>query len=265
MGLILMREQALLEPSSRRFPGAQRARTRVLGRGCNIETHKRPSLPPVLYPVLHPKVPLFLHPRKALGNPRVMLARRANRAGTYRFCRWGSTGPARTRGPRTRYADTRTPRTAPPRWPRSGTARTATPATQATVRGSVSILGWNLTHFPSPWGQGLRLGRLPWAWVHRPDGDPKVALSLPAPHRGASVFLLTHTVSFFTSFLLKKDFCFSKNYTARCAGFLPTQASCRCCIALPRASRPSGPTLSISAQRRQQSRTGRGGVREGGT
>ena len=84
-----------------------------------------------------------------------------------------------------------------------------------------------------------------------PTGQgPEVALSLPAPHRGASVFLLTHTVSFFTSFLLKKDFCFSKNYTARCAGFLPTQASCRCCIALPRASRPSGPTLSISAQQR---------------
>ena len=34
MGLIPMREQALLEPSSRGFPGAQRARTRVLGRGC---------------------------------------------------------------------------------------------------------------------------------------------------------------------------------------------------------------------------------------
>lgn len=50
---------------------------------------------------------------------------------TYRFCRWGSTARARTPGPHTPSGDTRTPRTAPPRWPRSGTARMGTPGTEA--------------------------------------------------------------------------------------------------------------------------------------
>lgn len=57
----------------------------------------------------------------------------AGRTSTYRFCRWGSTGRARTPGPHTPSADTLTPRTALLRWPRSGTAHTATPATQAMV------------------------------------------------------------------------------------------------------------------------------------
>lgn len=37
MGLIPIRGQAVLEPSSCGFPGAQRARTRVLGRGCKCQ------------------------------------------------------------------------------------------------------------------------------------------------------------------------------------------------------------------------------------
>lgn len=61
---------------------------------------------------------------------------------TYRFCRWGSTVRARTRGPHTPSGDTQTRCTAPPRWPRSGTSRTGTPGTEAHGQGAspVSIM-----------------------------------------------------------------------------------------------------------------------------
>lgn len=171
MGLIPIRGQAVLEPSSCGFPGAQRARTRVLGRGCKCQNSQasHPASCSLSRPASHrASLPASM---ESAREPCIIAARRANCACTYRFCRWGSTGPARTQGPRTQSVDTRTPRTALPRWPRSGTARTGTPATQATVRGSVSTLCWSLTHFPSPWGQGLRLRRLPWARVHQPAGD----------------------------------------------------------------------------------------------
>lgn len=60
------------------------------------------------------------------------------RASTYRFCRWGSTGQARTRGPHTPSEDTRTLCRAPPRWLRSGNAHTETPETQAHGQGQTS-------------------------------------------------------------------------------------------------------------------------------
>lgn len=61
---------------------------------------------------------------------------------TYRFCRWGSTVRARTRGPHTPSGDTQTRCTVPPRWPRSGTSRTGTPGTEAHGQGAspVSIM-----------------------------------------------------------------------------------------------------------------------------
>lgn len=106
-------------------------------------------------------IPCFMGGKRA-GTPAWS---RAGRASTYRFCRLGNTGRARTRGPRTRSVDTRTPRTALPRWPRSDTARTATPATQATVRAGSPSSALNVTHSPTPGSQsvrtGLGLSRLP--------------------------------------------------------------------------------------------------------
>lgn len=51
-------------------------------------------------------------------------------ATTHHFCRWGSTGQARTRDPRTRSGDRLTPCTALRRWPHSDTSHTETPETQ---------------------------------------------------------------------------------------------------------------------------------------
>lgn len=194
MGLIPIRGQAVLEPSACGFPGAQRARTRVLGRGCKCrssQAHKRPLLHPVLYPVLQPVVPLFLHPRKALG-----------------ALRHRGAGPPRTHLPFLQMGQ---------HWSGSYTGSTHSVCGHADTAHSTSPLAsqrhrshgdtCNTGHgqgqrlhpglkprtLPQPMRTGTEAEEAPLGASAPTRPGPEVALSLLAPHRGASVFINPHS------------------------------------------------------------------------